>query len=177
MTPCRFFSSSKPTISWIWVSNPTSGESSDARSARPVRGGACTSWPAASKKGMTFCQHQPPCHAPCTSTNVAIGFPSEKGMQGLAAERTSSAAAAACNNWAPTRTGRAAAVGCSDLLGGRFFVPNGDQPERLAETAVTRRLLDFHHFDAGVVPQPGVDLLLQGLGVAAGEREQPPRPT
>src|SRR6266496_2306215 len=72
MTPCRFLSSSNPTISWIWVSNPTSGESSDARSARPVRVGAYTSWPAASKKGMTFCQHQPPCHPPCTSTNVAM---------------------------------------------------------------------------------------------------------
>src|SRR6266567_1300315 len=72
MTPCRFSSESKPTISWIWVSNPTSGESSDARSARPVRVGAYTSWEASSKKGMTFCQHQPPCHPPCTSTNVAI---------------------------------------------------------------------------------------------------------
>src|SRR6266700_3899667 len=72
MTPCRFFSESKPTISWIWVSNPTSGESSDARSARPVRLGAYTSWKASSKKEMTFCQHQPPCHPPCTSTNVAM---------------------------------------------------------------------------------------------------------
>src|SRR6266699_5253424 len=72
MTPCRFFSRSSPTISWIWVSNPTSGESSDARSARPVRVGAYTSWEASSKKGMTFCQHQPPCHPPCTSTNVAM---------------------------------------------------------------------------------------------------------
>src|SRR6266487_299913 len=72
MTPCRFFSTSRPSISWIWVSNPTSGESSDARSARPVRVGAYTSWEASSKKGMTFCQHQPPCHPPCTSTNVAM---------------------------------------------------------------------------------------------------------
>src|SRR5438045_1139426 len=72
MTPRRFFSRSKPTISWIWVSNPISGESSDARSARPVRVGAYTSWEASSKKGMTFCQHQPPCHPPCTSTNVAM---------------------------------------------------------------------------------------------------------
>src|SRR6266568_1393643 len=61
MTPCRFFSESKPTISWIWVSNPTSGESSDARSARPVRVGAYTSWEASFKKGMTFCQHQHKC--------------------------------------------------------------------------------------------------------------------
>src|SRR5207302_452601 len=96
MTPCRFFSESKPTTSWIWVSNPTSGESSEARSARPVRVGAYTSWPAASKKGMTFCQHQPPNHAPCTSSNVAIAFPSEEVRgQGLAAERHRSPAAAA----------------------------------------------------------------------------------
>src|SRR5271165_6405259 len=72
MTPCRSFSTSKPTTSWIWVSNPTSGESSEARSAKPVRVGAYTSWPAASKKGMTFCQHHPPCQPPCTSTNVAM---------------------------------------------------------------------------------------------------------
>src|SRR2546423_14240713 len=72
MTPCRFFSVIKPTISWIWVSNPTAGESSDARSAKPVRVGVYTSWEASSKKGMTFCQHQPPCHPPCTSTNVAM---------------------------------------------------------------------------------------------------------
>src|SRR5215468_10648290 len=83
MTPCRFFSSSKPTISWIWVSNPTSGESSDARSARPVRVGAYTSWPAASKKGTTFCQHQPPCHPPCTSTNVAMLASFGKGLCAL----------------------------------------------------------------------------------------------
>src|SRR6266540_6425133 len=72
MTPCRFFYYSKPTISWIWVSNPTSGESSEARSARPVRVGSYTSWPASSKRGTTFCQHQPPCQPPCTSTNVAM---------------------------------------------------------------------------------------------------------
>src|ERR1700681_3977873 len=81
MTPCRFFSSSKPTISWIWVSNPTSGESSDARSARPVRVGAYTSWPAASKKGMTFCQHQPPCHPPCTNTKVAVLASFQSGVE------------------------------------------------------------------------------------------------
>src|SRR5215472_13615530 len=68
MTPCSCLSTSKPTISWIWVSNPTWGESSEARSARPVRVGAYTSWPAASKKGLSFCQH----HPPCTSTNVAM---------------------------------------------------------------------------------------------------------
>src|SRR5205807_20501 len=72
MTPCKSFSRSKPTISWIWVSNPISGDSSDARSARPVRVGAYTSWPAAFKKGIIFCQHQLPNHAPCTSTNVAM---------------------------------------------------------------------------------------------------------
>src|SRR5581483_8340224 len=72
MTPYRFFSTSSPTISWIWVSNPTSAESSEARSASPVSVGAYTSWPAASKKGMTFCQHQPPNQPPCTSTNVAM---------------------------------------------------------------------------------------------------------
>src|SRR5258707_12375786 len=70
MTLCRFFSLSRPTTSWIWVSNPISGDSSAARSARPVRVGAYTSWPAASRNGVTFCQHQPPCHPPCTSTNV-----------------------------------------------------------------------------------------------------------
>src|SRR5215475_13869712 len=80
MTPCRFFSSSKPTTSCTWVSSPTSGESSEARSARPVRVGAWTSWPAASKKGTTFCQHQPPCHAPCTSTNVAM-LASSRGQE------------------------------------------------------------------------------------------------
>src|SRR6266540_3481144 len=52
MTPCRFFSSSKPTISWIWVSNPTSGESSDARSARPVRG-HCLAGPILATQGLT----------------------------------------------------------------------------------------------------------------------------
>src|SRR5215469_6263890 len=68
MTPCRSLSTNKPTTSWIWVSNPTSGDSSEARSAKPVRVGAYTAWEAASKRGMTFCQH----HPPCTSTNVAM---------------------------------------------------------------------------------------------------------
>src|ERR1700730_2087487 len=72
MTPCRFFSSSTPTTSWICVSNPTSGESSDARSARPVRVGAYTLWHSPYKKGKSFCQYKPPTHPPCTSTNVAM---------------------------------------------------------------------------------------------------------
>src|SRR5215831_6089139 len=83
MTPCRFFSSRKPTISWIWVSNPTSGESSDARSARPVRVGGYPSWRSASKEGTSFCQNQPPCQPPCTSTNVAQLAPFGNGLCAL----------------------------------------------------------------------------------------------
>src|SRR5262245_37449694 len=32
---------------------------------------------------MIFCQHQPPNHAPCTSTNVAMHASSSKGLRAL----------------------------------------------------------------------------------------------
>ena len=34
--------------------------------------GACTSWPAPRSSGATRSQHQPPCQAPCTRTNVLM---------------------------------------------------------------------------------------------------------
>jgi len=43
------------------------------RSPRPLRVGVKTSCPAALSRGVTSRQHQPPCHEPWTSTNVAIG--------------------------------------------------------------------------------------------------------
>src|SRR5262249_17432889 len=61
-------------------------------------------------------------------------------------------------------------------LGGLVLIPHGDEPERLAGTAVTPRLLDLHHLGGRVLPQPGVDFVLPGLSVAAGEREPAPRP-
>src|SRR5687768_14146899 len=36
----------------------------------PGRSIAFTLWPAASSRGVTFCQHHDPCHEPCTSTYV-----------------------------------------------------------------------------------------------------------
>ena len=44
------------------------GAAPAALSAKPVRVGANTSWPAACKRGITRRQHQAPCQAPCTST-------------------------------------------------------------------------------------------------------------
>src|SRR5260221_145897 len=43
-------------------------------SSLPSRGrsGACALWPWAVRSGTTFSQHQPPWHAPWTSTNVAM---------------------------------------------------------------------------------------------------------
>src|SRR5262245_40355353 len=47
------------------------------RSPIPVNVGVYTSWAslAARMIGATNCQHHPPCHAPCTSTNLAILYP------------------------------------------------------------------------------------------------------
>ena len=60
------------TTSSTWASRPTSGESRCARSDSPVRVGACTSWPAARSGRATRSQHQPPCQAPWTRTNVLM---------------------------------------------------------------------------------------------------------
>src|SRR6516162_791882 len=40
------------------------------RSPTPVSVGVNTLWPCCSSKSDTRRQHQPPCHAPCTSTKV-----------------------------------------------------------------------------------------------------------
>src|SRR5687767_2083580 len=57
------------------VDRPTSGLARWARSPRPVRVGVWTWWPSARSSGTTFFQHQPPNHAGCTRTNVAIAGP------------------------------------------------------------------------------------------------------
>ena len=73
------------------------------RSARPDDVGASTSCPAALSSAATSRQHQPPCHAPWTSTNVAMararaaGTPSTGTTCGAAARRPGFSIAARCS--------------------------------------------------------------------------------
>src|SRR6476619_5564351 len=67
------------------------GESRCERSPTPVKVGANTRWPCAVRRSRTRCQHQPPCQAPWTSTNVA-GF---RALPGWDEVRPSAGAASA----------------------------------------------------------------------------------
>src|SRR3989442_5555298 len=58
--------------SWMCPSSFVPGPPRCARSPRPVNVGVCTACPAACSSGATRFQHQPPCHAPWTSTYVFV---------------------------------------------------------------------------------------------------------
>ena len=57
-------------MSVMWVSRSTSLLRRCERSPTPVSVGENTLWPFFSRRSDTRRQHQPPCQAPCTSTNV-----------------------------------------------------------------------------------------------------------
>src|SRR5216684_7813420 len=58
------------TMSATWVSRLIAPLIRCERSPSPVSVGVNTVWPCARKRSATRRQHQPPCQAPCTSTNV-----------------------------------------------------------------------------------------------------------
>src|SRR5580704_17678080 len=69
LNSCHFISL---TTSRMWVSTSIVGDNRCERSATPVSVGVNTSWPAPLSSRATRRQHQAPCQAPCTRTNVAI---------------------------------------------------------------------------------------------------------
>src|ERR1700742_34775 len=58
----------------MWVSRSISGLSKCDRSPRPVRVGVMTVCCLVESNFATRFQHQPPCHAPCTRTNVVMSL-------------------------------------------------------------------------------------------------------
>src|SRR5258707_5588983 len=58
------------TMSVIWVFRSIPARSRCDRSPSPVSVGVKTAWPPPRSRSATRCQHQPPCQAPWTRTNV-----------------------------------------------------------------------------------------------------------
>src|SRR5207244_13463804 len=57
----------------------------------------------------------------------------------------------------------AAAVRCSAWFGGTLLIPNRHEPQE--HGLATAGLPDVNDLDTRVLPEPGVDLLLEGMGI------------